>query len=747
MRWRSRVQLRRTGQFAGRHAGSIRRALMAIVGASLGALADFFGAGHIPKGDLANYLVATGAMIGGTTAIVFSISLFLLQGVSDMYSSRHLEDYVNLWRDQLIFPAIIVITLGFFASALCIASLSTLSSALASAVVAASLFLVGVVFGLIDQQYEAVRRKVSPARVIDFLRTKAQGFLRQTERDAAQIAEIVRAPVEGLTHEEALAVVYNRVLGSLIADLGRQTELLVDIALRLAERQEVEMARLALVAVGEILAAYLQARRRSSLAFPSPRALLATESDSQSFLSARFEQLNRAGMTFVHAGQDDLAAQVVEVYRTVATAAKDITPLGLTHENPLLEWTMWSLNTYVRDALSARNEDVVFQGTAVLTEIGIMATDAGLDTLVLAVQERLQEYGTFGLGFNTTIVFDRVAAGLLAILDAAFRGQLVNRKFAVERSLQGVEAMIAGLTDLLGANYIKNDFSTSQALMSAYTQLHAIIDGVVERYDELADDGEKRAHRHDLVMLFEELRGHFRKMTTHVKADSLTAESIGRLIFHVNEIIIALLALPEFNDVEPDLREALRWLSHSQYWFLHESQSFDADTGAVRTLVEAVAKTGILAWQAEDKAVVVDCIKAIDAMAEVAIEKGTGSHGYAQARMFKRACYLGILARKSGWNDVLADLKERLAKFDRAFVKKYIEPVQGLPEGVNPYEDAIPGLPHPHQVAIELLNWAREFDYERLNGVRIMGDSEDMMYGLTDEAEIREFVKAIWGIE
>jgi hypothetical protein len=720
---------------------------MVLAGVGLGALADAFGAGNIHKGELANYLVATGAMIGGTTAIVFSISLFLLQGVSDMYSSRHLEDYVNHWRDQLIFPAIIVITLSFFASALYVASLTTMSSALASVVVAASLFLVGVVFGLIDQQYEAVRRKVSPARVIGFLRAKAQGFLRQTERDAAQIAEIVRVPAEGMTHDEALAVAYNRVLGSLITDLGRQTELLVDIALRLAERQEVEMARLALVAVGEILAAYLQARRTSSLAFPSAIALLATESDSQSFLNARFEQLNRAGMTFVHAGQDDLAAQVVEVYRAVGKAASDITPLGLTQENPILEGTMWSLNTYVRDALSSRNVEVVFQGTAVLTEIGIMATDAGLDTLVLAVQERLREFGTFSLSFDTIVVFDRATSGLLAILAAAFRGQLVNREFAVERSLQGIGAMISMLTDLLGAGAIKNDFSTSEALMSGYTQLHAVVDGVVRRYETIAEEDRKRAYRRDLVMLFEQLRRHFREMTKHVKADSLAAESIGRLIFHLNEIIGALLGLADFSDVAPDLRNALRWLCHSPYWFLGESESFDADAGAIRTLVDAVAKTGILAWQASDRAVVAQCIEAIDDMARVAVEKGTGSGGYAQARMIERACYLGILARKFDWTDIVTNLKDRLAKFDTSFVRKYLQNVQGVPEGFDPYAHAIVGLPQPNQVAVELLNWAGRFDYERLNGARIMGDSEDMMYDLTDAAEIRRFVQEMWDIE
>ena len=58
----------------------------------------------------------------------------------------------------------------------------------------------------------------------------------------------------------------------------------------------------------------------------------------------------------------------------------------------------------------------------------------------------------------------------------------------------------------------------------------------------------------------------------------------------------------------------------------------------------------------------------------------------------------------------------------------------------------VAGLPHPHQVALDLLSWAERFDCERLNGVHIMGDSEDMMYELTNEAEIREFAKAMWGI-
>jgi hypothetical protein len=348
------------------------------------------------------------------------------------------------------------------------------------------------------------------------------------------------------------------------------------------------------------------------------------------------------------------------------------------------------------------------------------------------------------LGFDTTVAFNSSISGLLSIFAATFRGRLVNRKFAVARSLQGVSTMIATLSDLVAIGIVvTNDFTTSGALTSGYSKLHSLLDGVVSRYEKLAAGDEKRTYRRDLVMLSEELRLHFRDMTRHVTADSLVAESIGRLIFHVNEIIVPLLAIPEFGDVEADLRKEVQWLCHSPYWFLHETASFDdRDAGALRSLVEAVAKTGILVWKAGDKSIVEQCITALCDMAQVAIEKGDGS-GYAQAaRMFERACYLGILASKSNWADVVAKLKGRLAKFEDAFVKKFLQHRQGLPDDFDPYTHTIAGLPHAHQVANDLLSWAGDFEQQR--GIR---DSKGMMFELTDEAEIEAFVRDLWDYE
>jgi hypothetical protein len=176
-------------------------------------------------------------------------------------------------------------------------------------------------------------------------------------------------------------------------------------------------------------------------------------------------------------------------------------------------------------------------------------------------------------------------------------------------------------------------------------------------------------------------------------------------------------------------------------------KSFSAEDSSVQTLVETVTKTGILAWQDGDKLIVTQCIQALDVFAKVTLEKGTSSYGYVEPRMLERACFLGILPNQSGWTDVAEDLKARLSKFEQPYVKKYLTNLMGLPNGFDPYNPAVAGLPHPYQVALELLRWADDFDRELYNGVRILNNAEDMMYELTSEAEIRAFVKDVWDME
>lgn len=145
---------RRVLNFFKKHSGIIRRVGLVAIGMTAGLLANYFGVIALAKDVLSGYLIAIAVMIGGTIAIIYSISVFLLQGVADLYSSKHFEEYANNWRDQIIYIIVIVITLVLFGTGLYVGGVSTVTDQISFYIVLLSLTLIGLVFGLIDWQYE-----------------------------------------------------------------------------------------------------------------------------------------------------------------------------------------------------------------------------------------------------------------------------------------------------------------------------------------------------------------------------------------------------------------------------------------------------------------------------------------------------------------------------------------------------------------------------------------------------------------
>ena len=156
-------------------------------------LINQFGGSSFTPSVLSTYLITVGAMIGATIAIVFTISIFLLQGTADIYSSGFLDMYVHDWKEKFIYFAVILITIGLFGAGLYAGSLSSMSSIAASFLVVGSLVSIAIAFALIDWQYKLVRQKVTPTATIAFLEKERARFLRRLERDAGRLAGIMLA--------------------------------------------------------------------------------------------------------------------------------------------------------------------------------------------------------------------------------------------------------------------------------------------------------------------------------------------------------------------------------------------------------------------------------------------------------------------------------------------------------------------------------------------------------------------------
>ena len=730
-------------------AGAVRRACIIAGFIGIGILISRFAEVAITKDILTNYLVAAGAMIGGAIAIVLSISIFLLQGVADLYSSKFFEEYANDWRQQTTYLGVAAIVLGLFGLALHVASLSQLDINDSRIVIVSSLTLIGTFFALIDWQVQIVRRKVTPENAIVFLEEKAMRSLRDVRKTAERAAKILSLQMGDVSEDLALAAAYGSVAQPSIHDLDRQIETLVGISLKLVERKESETAKVALAACARVLAGYIQARQASTVAIVSIEVFLAIQSDSQQFLNRNFERLNRAGRQFIKDGLDDLSSYIVDVYRVVAEKAKDVRALNNHPENPILDTVVGYLKQYVDSGVEDRDVEVVFQGAVAYGNIAVMAALVGQETTLFGLQELLEALVIPSLQLGTTIIVDQCTTACLEIIAAAFGSEHINRKHAVEKALMALASIATILSNLAGMGQIPNDFATVNSIEKGFTDFRLVLGPIIKRYRALKEEIAKKKYRRDLVMLFESARSSIRKISAGTKnAESLLAGMLGRLVFDLNNLILKLMATEEFADVRDDLRNVVTHLSHEPYFFTHAAGAFDAGSNSVRDLVDAVAKTGIAAMQRlRDNAIAKECASSIASIVNQALTKNTNSHGYDEPRLMKEVCYIGILALKHGWTDILDVVKAKIGEFESKYVEKYFStPPSGYPGTFDPYNHTLGGLAHADQLHRELVRWMNEFDQERMSGLlSIRNDAEAAMYDLIEADDIQIFIENVWG--
>lgn len=291
-----------------------------------------------------------------------------------------------------------------------------------------------------------------------------------------------------------------------------------------------------------------------------------------------------------------------------------------------------------------------------------------------------------------------------------------------------------------------NDISTKFALSKAYDEMYSLIVEIVNYYSNLTEQREKDRYRSDFIEFINEIYMSLRQLSEQLKScDTTLTDSIGRLIFDINNLLISLHANPEFTTEQRAIEERLSWNIHLPTWFAHHTEKFDAGCNPFNTLTDCVAKTGILvAEKMKNKKLLIACVSALNSFTIHALKKGTDSHGYDEPRILEKACYLGILALKKGWLDVFADIKVKIIIFEPQFFAKYFT---NIPTDIDPENHNVIGLPHKDQLLRELIRWRDDYEKESRNGLlRIRDDAEAMMYELVTVYDIDKFIFEVWDI-
>lgn len=732
--------------FFRRRFNSIRQATFIFTGFVVGMLINYFGGTNFTQDILSNYFVMLGVMTGGAVAIIFTISIFLLQNASDLYSSQYFEVYTHDWKEKFVYFTVILIALVLLGSGLFIGGLDVISQKIVSLIIPISLILVGLVFSLIDWQYQIIRQKINPSNAIAFLESEGLRFLKRIQYDASQIAGILRAKDANVTEEMALAAAYNRILQPFIANLDRQLENLIEIAIKLGDKQEVGTTKRGFTAVYNIVSQFFEARKTSSPILPSGTVFLAVESDSQSFLYRNCERLNKAGEKFIKEGKDELATYIIDVYRALIKKAQEIQFVSQRNKNPILDLLVSNLNFFIDSGKRVNNIEVVYQGLQVLGDTAIIASEKGLSLTLHGLIRKVMEIAIYGLSQKQLIIVDQCSMTFLRIIGAVFSSPNIDRRIHFDNALKNIATISNHINTFITTGLLPNDIAARFSLSKGYDEFYQVLNVIMNQYSRLTEIRKKDRYRGDLVEFFREINMSLRTLSEQVKScDTVLTDSIGRLLFNINKLIIGLIKDDDFKDEKCELETCLAWNIHLPYWFTHHAEKFDGGSNRFNTLTDSIAKTGILVIeQLKDKKLAPDCINCLYSITKQYLEKTTSHYGFDEPRVLEKACYLGILALKNSWDDIAIELALKIYEFESNYFVKYLT---DIPAGVDPMNHNVIGLPHHDQLVRELRRWRDTFEQERRSSIlRIRDDAEAMMYGIIEQIDIDRFIFEVWGV-
>ena len=384
--------------------------------------------------------------------------------------------------------------------------------------------------------------------------------------------------------------------------------------------------------------------------------------------------------------------------QNLATNAKDIKFINRDYENPIFAQITDYLNSYIRFAISQKEQEVVFRAAQVYTDLALIALEKKLSTPLFGIQQQLYQIGEFGVAGRLTFIVGECHRGWLKILSGIFRYRSFHDdQVQIMTALKYVENIVFLMRYAVSSGNMNNDITTNLSETEPYSALVEVIRDITRAYfNELEDDRTKISYRSCMMTLFDEIYSSLRSLSKRIKnCDSILIDSIGKLISYLNFLMIELLKQDDFADRQ--IKAQLSRNIHLPMWFIHYSESFQ-NSDPFRTLNESIAKTGVLSFKEGHYNLVLDCIKATRSIAKETLKKIQNSYGFAESRVMLRVCYLGVLALKHNQQGILAEVKESIVDFKQLYAEKYF---LNRPNQISPEE---------HPLYLECAKWCEEID-------------------------------------
>lgn len=694
------------------------------------------------KDTMSNYFSTVGAMIGGIIAVVFTLSIFVVQNARKIMPAYYLEIYVHNWAEKLIFiitSALAILFLGI--------SISTFQSN--RIVIFFSVLSTILVFILLGYWYRHIRKKVIPERALVFIAKNSAKLIKAMGAKAKKIAEIIELQNQDNNKEYALPTAYNSFFQGYLSYVDRDIESLFSIATKLSDENMEASSKNAISAAVVIINSYLDIRKNSSLSLPVPEYLfMAHRSDLHNFLSASLERLRTIGEKFIRENKDASSVFVADCFYSLLFQAKEIKFIGSgkigQSENSVFDLIKGYFSGYIDFSIKNKNDEVILQSARILQKISSIVVEKDYYTSIMSVQEKLRDIALYAIGNNRSFIIDECNVAWINILKSIFyyKSEMIGR-YQIDDTFKNINEFA-----ILNYVLLKNPLAFN--LRNPYDSLFSdFFAPVINQISKLKDQKDKDFYVSMLMLAFEELQRSLRTTSEQIKdCNNIVVDDVARLIQNLCEAMIRLLSWDEFKDEKSELINKLSWYIHLPYWFVHHAQEIETGNG-FRELVQAVIQPALFLFlldQKDQDKLLAECVNSLFSIVKQLFKRNKDASGYDEPRTMVEICYIGILALKHNKKELFVNIKSKIEEFQILFEKKYFEEYKlKLPPGI--VLEQIYGHPSRDQLKKELLSWKDDIARDRYPGrAAIFDDSDHIMQDLVSEYDIDRFIFNVWGV-
>lgn len=262
---------------------------------------------------LSGLAASIGAVIGGAIAIVFTLSTFILQSTSDLFSTQYLNKFIENKSERRVFLVLVLFSVLSF-----IISFISGSGVAHRYLFTTLIFVVSCSFYLIYILYKDLRRMINPETTLIKIKNKAISELQKIKKLFS-----LSAKLQGFIYS------YNDEQKSLLMDTQYRSypvwkekmliyiKQLYEISLRLLAKNEIETTKLAIKYIHDIHKKHLELRNGNFVKVPALTLLVVYTFDDQGFTTSILEFLESYANRILQENRKENIQHLLQVYQSI----------------------------------------------------------------------------------------------------------------------------------------------------------------------------------------------------------------------------------------------------------------------------------------------------------------------------------------------------------------------------------------------------------------------------------------------